>query len=655
MPPNTNGAEQTLEDYETCCLSTVFLPNVESYEEFLDILELSYRINKHSLMLPCHHPETEEVVWQNMRMGINVTGLAQASGKQISWLDSGYEFLRKFDTEYSRKIGTPTSIKLTTVQPSGCQSKDTLIDTENGLLYLDEIGNVNGEKWQNLEFEVAQENCTQLATKFYVNGKAKTKKIKLDSGLELEATHNHQYRIIRNNEYVWEKVENLKEGDSIVYSLNTLCDKPYVNLPIREQQKTINQPTILDEDLAYILGLYYADGSNHAKGIRIAGNTTTKYENMLFTADLFEKIFNITPKLYVRNNTVNFDLYLTSMSLLRWLSAQNLLKKDPISIPLAIRCSPKSVILSFIDGFFSGDGDVKKNGLRRFTTTSLQFAKELLVLMRAVGIDCKFAEMPPTKSSWGNKMRYQISERKGRKANPRYISNAQRDNWDVLNELSLNHCSTDNIVQITDSECDTYDIEVSVNNTYIANSYVSHNTMSLLPGVTAGVHPAYAQYMIRRVRIQSEHPLVDQCRTCGYPVEYAREFDGSLNYGTSIISIPFSYPEGTLLAKDQSAIDMLEFVRKMQRTWSDNAVSCSIYYDKEELPEIIEYLKQHYEHNFKTLSFFLKSDHGFDQAPLEEITKAEYEKLMFKITPISEVMALDVGDDECTTGHCPIR
>jgi ribonucleoside-triphosphate reductase len=180
-------------------------------------------------------------------------------------------------------------------------------------------------------------------------------------------------------------------------------------------------------------------------------------------------------------------------------------------------------------------------------------------------------------------------------------------------------------------------------------------TMSLLPGVTAGIHPAYAQYMIRRMRISSSHFLVKQCRINGYPVEYARNFDGSLNYGTSIISIPFAYPEGTILAKEQSAIDMLEFVRRIQRVWSDNAVSCSVYYDKEELPEVIEYLKKNYKDNFKTLSFFLKSDHGFDQAPIEEITKEQYYEMMSKIKPITEVMDLGVDDEECASGHCPVR
>ena len=55
-------AEQSLEDYETCCLAELYLPNIETKEELLDVSKLLYRINKHSLALPCHQPETQAIV-----------------------------------------------------------------------------------------------------------------------------------------------------------------------------------------------------------------------------------------------------------------------------------------------------------------------------------------------------------------------------------------------------------------------------------------------------------------------------------------------------------------------------------------------------------------------------------------------------------------
>ena len=125
-------------------------------------------------------------------------------------------------------------------------------------------------------------------------------------------------------------------------------------------------------------------------------------------------------------------------------------------------------------------------------------------------------------------------------------------------------------------------------------------TLSLLPGVTPGCHPGYAQYMIRRIRISANHPLVQVCRDHGYPVEYQQNFDGSEDHSTVVVSFPFAYPEGTKLAKDMTAIDQLETVKWLQEKWSDNSVSCTVYYRKEELPEIKKYLKKNYKNNHNT-------------------------------------------------------
>lgn len=294
-------AEQSLAPYETCCLAEIFLPNIESYDEFVDVAKLLYRVNKHSLALPCHLPETEEIVHSNMRMGIGVTGVLQATEEQKDWLYKAYLELREFDKAYSAEHGWPTSVKLTTCKPSG--------------------------------------------------------------------------------------------------------------------------------------------------------------------------------------------------------------------------------------------------------------------------------------------------------------------------------------------------------------------TLSLLPGVTSGIHPAYARYMIRRIRIAANHQLVQTCKDHGYPVEFQRNFDGTEDHSTVVVSFPFSYPENTVLANEMSAIDQLEAVKWLQEVWSDNSVSCTVYYRKEELGEIQAYLKKNWKNGFKSLSFLLHSEHGFQQAPLEEITKEQYEDLVSKTRLITRIDNGEIGldDSECAGGACPIR
>ena len=65
---------------------------------------------------------------------------------------------------------------------------------------------------------------------------------------------------------------------------------------------------------------------------------------------------------------------------------------------------------------------------------------------------------------------------------------------------------------------------------------------------------------------------------------------------------------------------------KMQKEWSDNSVSCTVYYKKQDLPEIKQFLEENFSNNLKTVSFLLYQGHGFKQAPYETISKEVYEK-----------------------------
>jgi len=184
-------------------------------------------------------------------------------------------------------------------------------------------------------------------------------------------------------------------------------------------------------------------------------------------------------------------------------------------------------------------------------------------------------------------------------------------------------------------------------------------TLSLLAGVTSGCHPAIYQYFIRRIRIASSNPLVELCRSKGYKAEYQKNFDGSDDKNTIVVEFPCCYPLGSKLAKDMTAIDQLEVVKELQTTWSDNSVSCTIYYRLHEIDSIKKWLKDNFRYNVKTCSFLLHNDHGFVQAPFEEISKETYDSLIEKVKPITtaKIMYEETPDmsNECSSGVCPIR
>lgn len=183
-------------------------------------------------------------------------------------------------------------------------------------------------------------------------------------------------------------------------------------------------------------------------------------------------------------------------------------------------------------------------------------------------------------------------------------------------------------------------------------------TLSLLPGQTPGIHPAFARYYIRRVRFSSADPLVEACRKRGYNVVPEVGIDGREDHTKWVVEFPAESPENAILAKDMTAIDQLEWVKRLQTEWADNAVSVTVYYRKEELPAIKEWLSKNYDKSVKSVSFLLHSDHNFPLPPYEEIEKEEYERMISKIdfsVPIAPNASGDLLDESCATGACPVR
>jgi hypothetical protein len=112
------------------------------------------------------------------------------------------------------------------------------------------------------------------------------------------------------------------------------------------------------------------------------------------------------------------------------------------------------------------------------------------------------------------------------------------------------------------------------------------------------------------------------------------------------------------LAKDLTAVQQLEWVVKAQSEWADNNVSVTVYYRKEELPEIQEWMKKNYKNRLKSVSFLLHSDHGFALAPYEEISAEQYGKMESKIrdiTFIDDINEFSLDNLECEGGACPIK
>lgn len=116
--------EQTLESFELCCLVETFPSRHSTYEEFEKTLKYAYLYAKTVTLMSTHDPRTNAVLLRNRRIGASQSGIVQAMKRHgrrefFKWCDRGYTYLQKLDNVYSRWLCVPTSVKTTSVKPSG--------------------------------------------------------------------------------------------------------------------------------------------------------------------------------------------------------------------------------------------------------------------------------------------------------------------------------------------------------------------------------------------------------------------------------------------------------------------------------------------------------------------------------------------------------
>lgn len=207
-----------------------------------------------------------------------------------------------------------------------------------------------------------------------------------------------------------------------------------------------------------------------------------------------------------------------------------------------------------------------------------------------------------------------------------------------------------------------YDMEYSIsrgwNRSIRLTTVQPSGTKSLLAGVTHGINPYWSEYAIRRIRMSSNEPLVEVCRNHGYHVE-PQLMDGRPSPDTMVVSFPSKAPQGAQIASDVSAIEQLESIRTMQSFWADNSVSNTVTYKPEEFEDIKVWLKKNYDTSVKSVSFMRHQNHGFIQAPYEQITSEQYNAMMANVTPITHVnentYVEDLDDGDCKGGVCQKR
>ena len=147
-------------------------------------------------------------------------------------------------------------------------------------------------------------------------------------------------------------------------------------------------------------------------------------------------------------------------------------------------------------------------------------------------------------------------------------------------------------------------------------------TVSQLVNSASGIHGRYAPHYIRRVRADSRDPLCTVLDEAGVPSEI-----DVTSPTTKVFNFPQKAPKKAVFASEQTGMEQLELWKIYQEHWCEHKPSITVYYRDNEFLAIGDWIYNNFD-DVSGISFLPYSDHTYEQAPYEQITKEEYDKQM---------------------------
>jgi ribonucleoside-diphosphate reductase alpha chain len=187
-------------------------------------------------------------------------------------------------------------------------------------------------------------------------------------------------------------------------------------------------------------------------------------------------------------------------------------------------------------------------------------------------------------------------------------------------------------------------------------------TVSQTVDCASGMHPRYAPYYIRRVRISATDALFKMLKDQGAP--YHPEVGQAESEATTfVIDFPVKAPRGAIFKNDLTAKDQLEHWKVVKTNYTEHNPSVTISVSDNEWISVAHWLYEDWD-IIGGLSFLPRSNHIYQLAPYEEIGKERYEELLkrFEKIDFSHIVLYEHSDETevkrelaCTGGACELE
>jgi ribonucleoside-triphosphate reductase (thioredoxin) len=181
-------------------------------------------------------------------------------------------------------------------------------------------------------------------------------------------------------------------------------------------------------------------------------------------------------------------------------------------------------------------------------------------------------------------------------------------------------------------------------------------SVSLLSGATPGVHwgPG-GPFYLRAIRFGKQDNMMHLFKAAGYKIE-----DDIYSEETSVVYFPVKSGHKRS-EKEVSLFEKIGLAATAQKYWSDNGVSVTLSFDKEEETKFVAPALNMYEGQLKAVSFLPMGNKVYPQQPYSEITEEEYNHYIGKIAKIDWSAIYDgienldaLGEKYCNNDNCLI-
>jgi ribonucleoside-diphosphate reductase alpha chain len=192
-------------------------------------------------------------------------------------------------------------------------------------------------------------------------------------------------------------------------------------------------------------------------------------------------------------------------------------------------------------------------------------------------------------------------------------------------------------------------------------------TSSLVLGTSSGIHAWFSKYYIRRIRMNKDEVIYKYLIK---KIPQLIEEDFEKPHLGAVLSIPIKSPEDAILREDETALGLLERIKKTYIEWvkpgfvsgnNNHNISATVSLKENEWDEVGEWLwdnKQFY----NGISILPYDENSYNQMPLEEITEEEYKKLFSFLSEIDVTEITEEKDNvklqsdgACGGGSCTIH